>query len=55
MNFPPSTDTVNIQLHMEQVPLKEIQNKLSDSYTSGEWESKHSEMVRKSWDTLSPQ
>lgn len=36
LTFPPPMDTLNVQLHMEQFLLREIQNQRSDCYISGE-------------------
>lgn len=38
LNAPPPTNTLNVQLHMEELPLKKTkpQNGLSDSYAAGE-------------------
>ena len=51
----PPTDTLNLQLHMEQFPLGGIKNWWSDPFTLGRREGNHSKVDRKGWDTVSPE
>lgn len=45
--FPATHRYTECMANTEQFPLREIQQKLSDSYTLGEWENTHIKMGRK--------
>lgn len=53
--FTPSTDVPNLQLHLQQLPLKiKSKNSLSNFYATGKGEKAHLQGDKRVGDTISP-